>query len=160
MKRRIDIRIGDRRALGGGGGSETLGDGGGPKAVVLLRLIGESKESEEAERAKDGSPSIELKRNDGSHILLKHHRRELEDTGIPPVGISPGDPWTNLGQTGVRDNRPDGKWESEDEIDGSQNDETPVAVVSKRAIGRDEILELLSPLYERTDSEDWTEDTN
>lgn len=60
MKGRISIRIGGCRALGESGESETLGDGGGQKTVILLRLISESEESEEDKRGNDGSPSTEL----------------------------------------------------------------------------------------------------
>ena len=61
MKRGMNIRVGDGRGLGESSVSETLGDGGSNEAVVLLRLISESEESEEDKRAKDGSPSSGLK---------------------------------------------------------------------------------------------------
>ena len=60
MKRGMNIRIGDGRGLGESSDSETLGDGGSQKAVVLLRLLSEPEETEEDERAKDGSPSSGL----------------------------------------------------------------------------------------------------
>ena len=77
----------------------------------------------------------------------------LEDTGVPPVGISPRDPWKKraLKITGYN---PTSNWNGKQEIDSSQKDETPVAVVSHRATG-DETLELLSPLHKGKDSEDW-----
>ena len=151
MKRGISIRIGDCRALCERGESETLGNGGGKETVILPGLIGEPKESEEGERAKDASPSIQLKRND--LILSENLHRDLEDTGVPPVGVGPGDPWINA-STGILDDSPSGQWDGNGEINGGQNDETPVAVESHHAGGGDKILELLSPLHEGTDGED------
>jgi len=148
---RLDHRIGDCRALGEGRGSETLGDGGGQKTVVLLRFIGESEEGEEKERAKDDRPSIELKQN--VRIPVKQHHRDLDDTGIVEVGISPGDPRKNLGTGGVRDHQHKGNWDGHGDVDGGQNDETPVAVVSQHATGGGEISELFSPVHKGTDSE-------
>jgi len=153
MRREINIRIGDGRALCESGGSETLGDGGRKETVILLRLVGEPKESEEEERAKDGTPSncLEL----GDLIRGENLRRELEDAGVSPVGISPRDPRINRRGSGVPDDSPSGKWDGKGEIAGSQNDETPVAVESQHAGGGDKIPELLSPLHEGTDGEDW-----
>ena len=153
MKRGISIRIGDCRALCERGESETLVDGGGKETVILPGLIGEPKESEEAERAKDGRPSIYLKPSD--LLRVENLRRDLEDAGVPPVGVGPGNPWINVLKRGIRNENPNGQWDGNGEINGSQNDETPVAVESHHAGGGDKILELLSPLHEGTDGEDW-----
>jgi len=147
----LDHRVGAGHALGESGVSETLGDGGSQEAVVLFRLIGKSEETEEDERANDVGPSNALKRNDC--VLAVHNPRELEDTGVSPVGVSPGDPRANP-QHSVRDNIPNSQWDGNDEIDGSQSDETPVAAVSQVAVVGDEISELLSPPNERTDGEE------
>ena len=152
MKRGINIRIGDCRALCECGESKTLVDGGGKETVILPGLIGKPKESEEEERANDGTPSIYLKPSD--IMLAENLRRDLEDTGVPPVGVGPGDPWKNVNR-GIRDESPSGQWDGNGEINGGQNDETPVAVESHHASGGDKILELLSPLHEGTDGEDW-----
>ena len=75
---------------------------------MLLRLISESEETEEDERAKDGGPSCGLKPNDGNWSQVQYDSGELEDTGVPPVGVGPGDPWVNRFRLGVLDNAPNG----------------------------------------------------
>jgi hypothetical protein len=155
MKRGMNIRIGDGRGLGESSESETLGDGGSQKTVVLLRLISESEETEKDECAKDGSPSSGLKRNCDDRSLVHQDPGVLEDTGVSPVGISPGDPWANITPHAVRDDTPSGQRYGETKVDGSQNNETPVTAVSHVASGGDEIPELLPPLHEGVDGEDW-----
>jgi len=71
------------------------------------------------------------------------------------VGVSPGDPWANLGPRGGRDDSPEGHRNGEAKVDGSQSHETLVAAVSQVASGGDEIPELLSSLHEGADGEDW-----
>ena len=155
MKGRISIRIGGCRALGESGGSETLGDGGGQQTVILLRLISEPEESEEDERGDDGSPPAKLYPNHENGTMFKNHRRILRDTGVVLVDILPGDPWIDRVRGGDHDEIPNDNWEGKDEVERSQHDETPVAVVGQRAIGGDESLELPSPLHEGIDSEGW-----
>lgn len=93
--------------------------------------------------------------------MFKHQRRILLDTGVPLVDILPGDPWMDRVGGGDQDEIPKENWDSKDEVERSQYDETPVAVVGQRAIGGDESLELLSPLHEGIDGEDWgREDPN
>ena len=98
--------------------SETLGDGGSPKAVVLLRLISESEESEEDKCAKDDSPSIDLK-----HVVAKlpvyQDPWNLVDTIVFPVRISPGDPWVNLVPRSVNNGSPNAYRDGETEVDRS-----------------------------------------
>ena len=110
--------------------SQTLSNGGSQEAVVLLRLLSESEESEEDKRAEDGGPSRGLKQSDGNRTLVQHDSRELEDAGVSPVGVGPGDPWVNLFRLGVLDNTPNGQRDSEKQINGGQSNETPVTAVS------------------------------
>ena len=58
--------------------------------VVLLRLISESKETEEEGRGRDHGPSIELERKG----LNQDYRGPgiLDNVGVFPVRVSPGDP--------------------------------------------------------------------
>jgi len=124
-----------------------------PQAVVLPRLISEPEEPEEDKRAKNGTPSAGLKRvhnnweDEGPWVL--------KDARVSPVGVSPGDPWVNLQYRTVNDYSPEGYGDGETEVDGSQSDKTPVAVVSQFCVGSDDIHELLSPLHEGADSEGW-----
>lgn len=69
-KMKMDIRIGDGRALGEGGVSKTLSNGGGQKTVVLLCLVSEPEETEEDEGAEDRGPSGGLERIDRKRIVL------------------------------------------------------------------------------------------
>ena len=150
----MNTRIGAGRALGEGGVSETLGDGGSQEPVVLPRLVSESEEAEEDESGNDAIPTRNLQDNDRERILAVQGPRELEDTRVPPVGVSPGDPRMSP-QRSVRSEHPNVQWDGEGEIDTSQSNETPVAAVSQVAVGSDKISELLSPPHERTDGEDW-----
>ena len=153
MKRGISIRIGDGRTLSGSGGSETPGDGVSQEAVVLLCFVGESEEEEEDEGAKDGRPSSGLKSSDGNRTQVQQDSGELVDMGVSPVGVSPGDPWAHLALQQAADDSPGGQWNGEDKIEGSQNGETAVAVVSQVVFGGEEISDLLSPPREGTDGE-------
>ena len=83
IKRGNDIRVRDGPALGESGISQTLGDSGSQKPVVLHCLIGKSEESEEQECAKNSSPSIDLKRSDESRVLVQQDPRDLEDARVP-----------------------------------------------------------------------------
>ena len=137
----MNARIGADRTLGESGVSETLGDGRSQNAIVLLRLISESEESEEDERGNDGTPSGNLTRRGKNRILTVHDPRDLEDTGISPVGVSPGDPRANVRHS-VEDDNVKAHRDGKDEIEGSQGNETPVAAVRQVAVGGDEILKL------------------
>ena len=155
LGREINVRAGDRRGLGESGVSETLGDGGSQETVMLLRLIGESEESEEEDSTNDRSPTLNLQWGGTKRSQVDEGPRELEDAGVSPVGVIPRDPWTDHTPHGVCDNIPGCKREGEAKIGGSQSDEAPVAAVSHVASGSKDIPELLSPLQEDTDCEDW-----
>ena len=124
-----------------------------PQAVVLPCLIGESEESEENKCTKNGTPPSGLSQVDDSRV--DQDPWVLADNRVPPVGVSPGDPWVNIQHRTVNDYSPKGHRDGETEVGGSQDDETPVAAVSNVRVGSDEIPELLSPPHEGADGEDW-----
>jgi hypothetical protein len=86
--------------------------------------------------------------------LVQHDSGELEDTGVSPVGVSPGDPWVNLAQQGVLDNTPNGQRDGEKQINGGQSNETPVIAVSQVAAGSNEIFALLPSPRDCANGED------
>ena len=155
MKRGINVRVGDGRALGEGGVTQTLGNGGRQEAVVLLCLISEPEEAEEHERAEDSSPSSGLEREAGDGVLVQQNLGKLEDARVSPVGISPGYPRSNVTPQDVSNDGPDGEGNGETEIDRGQSDKAPVTAVRQVGVGGDEIPELLSPLHERVNGETW-----
>jgi hypothetical protein len=118
----MNVRIGDGRALGECGVSETLGNGGGQKAIVLLSLISEAEEAEKDERAEDGGPSGGLERIDYSRVPHQRDPRVLEDTRIAQVRVFPRNVWVHGAHGGVDDDVPNGQGDGEAEIDGRQGD--------------------------------------
>ena len=88
-------------------------------------------------------------------MLVQHDRRELKDTGVSPVCVSPGDPWAHLAPHDVSDDTPNSQWEGKPENEDSQKGETPVAVVSRVAFGCGKTSDMLSFLHEDTNGEDW-----
>jgi len=149
---RLDQRAGHGPGLGEGCVSETFGDGGSQKTVVLQRLISESEEAKEDQGADDSRPSSDLERVNEGRVLVQQNPGDLEDAGVSGMGVSPGDPWVNTGGD-ADDDGPNGNWNGEGEIDGGQSNETPIAAVSQVGIGADEILELLPPDHEGADGE-------
>lgn len=125
-----------------------------PQAVVLLRLLGESEETEEDDCTKNGSPSSDLKRVDADRVGYRDSW-DLVDTRVSPMGVSPGDPWVDLLPHTVKYDTRKGDRDGDTKVDGSQTDETPVAAVSHVCVGSDETPELLSPPDEGADSEGW-----
>ena len=120
VKRGIGVRIEDGRTFGGSGVSETACNGVSQEAVVLLCFIRETEETEEDERAEDGSPSSDLKPNDVNQVLVQHYPRDLEDTGISRMGVSPGDPWVYPAAPHQGfDDRPSSQWDGKGEIEGN-----------------------------------------
>jgi len=90
-----------------------------PQVVVLLRLISESEETEEDERADDRTPSRELKRAEYYRVVLIGGPWVIVDGLGFRVGISPGDPWVNHIHGTVHDDEPKGHRDGDTEIDGS-----------------------------------------
>jgi len=121
---------------------------------VLLRLISEPEETEEDDDAKDGGPSSGFEQVDEGWGLVHDDPGELEDTLVPPVGISPRDPRADLGNRGVRGDSPNGDGDGDTKVERGQSNEAPVPAVGQIGIGSDEILELLAPLHEGLDGEE------
>ena len=127
----------------------------GQKAVVPPCLPRESKETEEDERAKDGGPSSSLERIGHNGVPLQQNPGVLEDTRVPPVGVSPRDPCVWFVPHGVRDDVPDRQGGSEAEVEGGKGNKTPVTAVGQVGVGGDEVVGLLSRLHEGVDGERW-----
>ena len=100
------------RGLGERCPAEPLSDDGSQKNVVLPCLAGETEETEEDKCAKDGNPPIDFK---GINAEREMGPGILEDTGIPPVSVIPGNPRANI-QQGIRDDTPNGQGNGEAEI--------------------------------------------
>ena len=133
--------------------SEIFGNCGSQETVVLLCLAGEPEETEEDERAEDGTPSLNL-----DHVDEAPGER---GPGIPPdlrifrMNVVPGYP--SLGSTTERvlDNSPHGQGNGEAKVSGGHKHKTPVAAVGQAGISGDEILENLSPLHESSEGKGW-----
>jgi hypothetical protein len=87
MRLGINVRIGDTRALGKRGVTNSLGDGGSQSAIVLLGFVSESEEGEEDEGAENGGPSSGLEEINGNRALDQQDSGILEDARVSPVGV-------------------------------------------------------------------------
>lgn len=116
MKGQIDPLAGGGCALGKSRVPKEFGESRSKEAVIFPRLTSESEESEEDECTKNNNPPIELQRiNQGrAHC----DPGELEDAGISPVSVVPGDPRADNTVLGVQDNTMKGQRDGEEEIYG------------------------------------------
>ena len=128
--------------------SEVLGNCGSKETVVPPCLVGEPKETEEGERAEDGTPSIDLRPVETDPA--KRGPGKLRDSRIFRMNVVPGDPRLGKPTEGVLHNSPHGQGNGE-KVSGGQSHKTPVAAVGKAGISGNEILENLSPLYESSE---------
>ena len=133
--------------------SEILGNCGSQETVVLLCLAGEPKETEEDERAEDGTPSTNLE--SVGVVRVERGPGIFRDLRIFRMNAGPGDPWPGCTTQGVRHNSPHGQGDGEAKVSGGHKHKTPVAAVGEAGIGGDEILESLSPLDESTEGKGW-----
>ena len=131
--------------------SEILGNCGSQETVVLLCLVGEPKETEEGERAEDGTPSIDLRPVETDPA--KRGPGKLRDSRISPMDVGPGE-WLDRFNR-VLYNSPRGQGNGEDKVSGGHKHKTPVATVGRAGVGGDEILDKLSPVYESAEGKGW-----
>ena len=145
--------VGGGHALSKRCNSEILGDCGSQETVVLLCLVGEPKETEECERAEDGTPSRNL--DPADVVRVEQVPGIFRDLRIFRMNVGPGGPWPGTATNGVRHNSPRGQGNGEDKVSGGHKHQTPVAAVGQAGISGDEVLENLPPLHESTEGKGW-----
>ena len=139
-----DVWVGGGNTLSKSCDSKILGNCGSQETIVPPCLVREPKETEEGERAEDGTPSIDLRPVETDPA--KRGPGKLRDSGISPMDVGPGE-WLDRFNR-VLYNSPRGQGNGEDKVSGGHKHKTPVATVGRAGVGGDEILDKLSPVYE------------